>query len=252
MVMSSRTRSITSDMHRNMTVRLVSMWQTRPSPGSTHCGSRQATVSPTPTASLPQCSVSTAASSSSCESTESRWLLARPGVAVGAGMGAPGPGAPAAFVAISLATFRFGMMLLPPRFRPMDSRKSCMPTTMPMSSMQIVPQKSHSAMAQVQGPMMLTAGFNGSSLGGASLLGSSRGRGTKTSGCAASGGAAGAVAAGRTTGGAASCWSRTPSIRCNSSPMRPRAARTRTRSSRPMITAPPATAAWSATPTEPG
>mmetsp|Transcript_55031 Transcript_55031/g.172566 ORF Transcript_55031/g.172566 Transcript_55031/m.172566 type:complete len:209 (+) Transcript_55031:230-856(+) len=148
--MSSRTRSITSDMQRSMTVKLDSMWQMRLSLLSTCCGRRNATAMPAPTTSLPQCSVRAAANSSSCESTESRWLLARPGVALGAGIGAPEAGA--ALEAMAFATFLFGMMLLPPRFRPMDSRNSCMPTTMPMSSIQMPAQASQPPIAQAHGP----------------------------------------------------------------------------------------------------
>mmetsp|Transcript_128774 Transcript_128774/g.364208 ORF Transcript_128774/g.364208 Transcript_128774/m.364208 type:complete len:241 (+) Transcript_128774:396-1118(+) len=226
-------------MQRSITARLISMWQARPSLRNTYWGMRQATARPTPMAIFCQCSVRQAASISSCKRKLSRCVFARPGVALGAGMGCAVAGEPPALVAIALATLFFGMMLLPPRFRPMDSRKSCMQMTMPMSSVKIPVENSHSPTVQPQASSALTylwvkkplLGLGASSASGGGVA---RGMGTNSP----SRPSLASLRPSSETGDASRCWSRTPSMRWSSSLTRPRDARTRSRSSRPMTTAP--------------
>merc|ERR1712100_302909 len=106
-------------MQRTMMVRFMSILHVRLSGLSIIAGIRMTIARATPIAILGQCSLSAAASSSSCDNTESLCVLDD---SDGVGIGEP-DGALAAFAATRLAVF-FAITLPPPRFLPMDSKKS--------------------------------------------------------------------------------------------------------------------------------
>mmetsp|Transcript_1949 Transcript_1949/g.5422 ORF Transcript_1949/g.5422 Transcript_1949/m.5422 type:complete len:297 (-) Transcript_1949:118-1008(-) len=249
---SSRITSITRDMHLNITARFTSTWQSTPSLSNKCTGKRLSNARPIPAATLPQCSVRHAASSSSCESTESRCALSRPTEPKGLGI------APPAFAAMALARWRLPMML--PRLRPMDSRKTCMPTTMPVSRAKTPAHHAQPPIAQTKAKrrngMELNAWRAGPGSRSGPRLGPETSAGLGPAG-AASGGlgsGAGGLATVRSRcavvldrdgdgfgGGttvASRCESITPTMFCNSSAIRPNEIRILKRSSRPTVKAP--------------
>jgi hypothetical protein len=155
--MSSPRKTITTDMHRTMIVRFMSMLHVKLSGLNRTAGRRQSTAINKPIATFDQCSLSAAASNSSCDKTDNRCVVA----VLGAGMGVP-DGAPAVLAAFALAklvALFLDAMLPPPRFLPMLSRNICIITTMPTSSTISATQTIHSPTVHAQPALALTKSF---------------------------------------------------------------------------------------------
>jgi len=147
---SSLMSSITPDMTLRITTRGTRMWQRTLSLSKMKSGKRNATAIPTPTMILPQFS-ERAAASSSCERISSMSVLMS---ADGLGNRATSEGwVAAALTTVADATWCFDT-LLPPRLRPIDSKKSCIPMTIATSTMNMTAHMIQSTAHQIQANMV--------------------------------------------------------------------------------------------------
>mmetsp|Transcript_80647 Transcript_80647/g.224441 ORF Transcript_80647/g.224441 Transcript_80647/m.224441 type:complete len:300 (-) Transcript_80647:75-974(-) len=128
-------------MQRIIMVRFKNMWVKRLASPSKRCGKRHTTARPTPHTSFNQCSLSHAARTSSCESTESRCVMV---VLIGA--------FPLALASCSALASVFLGMTAVPALLPLGppSRKKPMQTTMRTSKPKMPVRNSQTTVAHAQ------------------------------------------------------------------------------------------------------